>query len=202
MLKRLFGRGPAPVKREIVVVSGLPRSGTSMMMKMLEAGGLRIVSDGQRAADPDNPNGYYEVEAVKRLAAGERAWLKDAMGGCVKVISALLEHLPAEHHYKVIFMERNLAEVLASQKRMLSNRQQETSAGDAQMEAEFKKHLAAVKYWLARQPNIQVLYLDYNMLMQAPGVACEKVAEFLEAPLDVEKMQAVPDGRLYRNRAG
>ncbi len=202
MLKRLFGRESTPVKREIVVVSGLPRSGTSMMMKMLEAGGLRIVSDGQRAADPDNPNGYYEVEAVKRLAAGETGWLKQAIGGCVKVISALLEYLPEEYRYKVIFMERRLAEVLASQQKMLSNRQEKASAGDAEMEAEFKKHLAAVKFWLARQPNIQVLYLDYNMLIQAPGAACEKVAEFLEVPLDVEKMQAVPDGRLYRNRAG
>lgn len=201
MLKRLFGRESAPVKPEIVVVSGLPRSGTSMMMRMLEAGGLRIVSDGLRLADPDNPNGYYELEAVKKLAAGETAWLKGAVGGCIKVISALLEYLPGEYRYRVIFMERRIGEVLASQKKMLANRQEDPAASDAQMEAGFKKHLADVKFWLARQPNIQVLYLDYNMLMQAPGVVCGKLVEFLEAPLDVEKMQAVPDGRLYRNRA-
>jgi len=200
MLKRLFGSRPAPEAREIVVVSGLPRSGTSMMMKMLEAGGLRVVSDGQRAADDDNPNGYYEVEAVKKLPEGVRDWMKDAPGGVVKVISALLEYLPGEYRYKVVFMERRLEEVLASQKKMLSNRQEAFSADDAQMEAGFREHLKAVKYWLARQPNLRVLYVDYNSLLQAPEAECRRLSDFLGLPLDLAKMQAVPDGRLYRNR--
>jgi hypothetical protein len=202
MLKRLFGRGEAKVHGGIVVVSGLPRSGTSMMMKMLEAGGLRIVSDGLRRADEDNPNGYYEVEAVKGLAQGGTDWLEGAAGGAVKVISALLEHLPGGYHYKVIFMERRLAEVLASQKKMLSNRQEEARLSDEEMEAEFSRHLAAVKYWLARQPNIEVLYVDHRALLEAPEEACRRVAAFLGLPLDVEKMAAVPDRSLYRNRAG
>ena len=203
MLKRLFAKQEkAPESKEIVVVSGLPRSGTSMMMKMLEAGGLRVVSDGQRTADVDNPNGYFEVEAVKKLPEGETAWLRDAGGAVVKVISALLEYLPADRRYKVIFMERRLPEVLASQQKMLTNRKEESQAGEAQMEAEFQKHLRAVKYWLARQPNIQVLYVDYNALLNAPEEGCRRVAEFLDMALDMEKMQAVPDGRLYRNRTG
>jgi len=202
MLKRLFGRGAAKEAREIVVVSGLPRSGTSMMMKMLEAGGLRIVSDGLRRADEDNPNGYYEAEAVKDLAQGGAEWLDQAAGGAVKVISALLEHLPGGYRYKVVFMERRLAEVLASQKKMLSNRQEASRTSDEEMEAEFSRHLAAVKYWLARQPNIEVLYVDHHTLLEAPEEGCRRVAAFLGLPLDVEKMAAVPDGRLYRNRAG
>ena len=201
MLGKLFSRQAAPVKKDIVVVSGLPRSGTSMMMKMLEAGGLAVVSDARRAADEDNPNGYYELEAVKQMSAGQTAWLREAGGKAVKVISALLEHLPAEHHYKVIFMERAMGEVLASQQKMLANRQEQAGAGDEQMQQEFEKHLAAAKYWLARQPNLEVLYVDYNRMMADPQASCRSVAAFLGLDLDTQKMQAVPDGRLYRNRA-
>ncbi len=123
MLKKLFGRQSAPAQKEIVVVSGLPRSGTSMMMKMLEQGGLQVVTDSLRTADDDNPKGYYEFETVKQMPSGQTAWLDGAQGKVVKVISALLEYLPSKYHYKVIFMERAIGEVLASQKKMLDNRQ-------------------------------------------------------------------------------
>src|SRR5687768_1736541 len=105
----------------ITVVSGLPRSGTSMMMKMLEAGGLEPVVDHVRKPDEDNPKGYYEFERVKALE-NDREWLPEAKGKFVKVISMLLRHLPADHRFKVIFMQRNMPEVLASQKKMLVRR--------------------------------------------------------------------------------
>lgn len=201
MLKKLFGRPPAPVQKEIVVVSGLPRSGTSMMMKMLEQGGLQVVTDSLRTADDDNPNGYYEFETVKQMPSGQTAWLDGAQGKVVKVISALLEYLPAKYHYKVIFMERAIGEVLASQRKMLSNRQEEATIGDAEMQEQFQKHVAAAKYWLARQPNLSVLYVDYNKMLAAPDPLCQTIADFLDMGLDVEKMRSVPSERLYRNRA-
>ena len=201
MFKKLFSRNnPKPAPREIVVVSGLPRSGTSMMMKMLEQGGLEIVTDALRTADDDNPNGYYEFETVKQLSKGQTAWLDGAQGKVVKVISALLEYLPVNHHYKVIFMERAIGEVLASQKKMLVNRQEESTVSDAEMQEQFQKHVAAAKYWLARQPNISVMYADYNKMLVAPDALYQSVADFLDMGLDVDKMRAVPNERLYRNR--
>src|SRR5215813_2579369 len=124
MLAKLFSREPNGKDRAqpIIVVSGLPRSGTSMMMKMLAAGGLPVLVDAIRAADDDNPNGYFEFEPVKQLADGQNEWLTEAGGKVVKIISALLEYLPKSYHYKIIFMERELKEILASQQKMLSHR--------------------------------------------------------------------------------
>ena len=203
MLKSLFPRKQPEVakSKDVVIVSGLPRSGTSMMMKMLEEGGLEIVTDAIRSADDDNPNGYYEFEPVKQLSAGQADWLKGSQGKVVKVISALLEYLPSNYHYKVIFMERAIQEVLASQKKMLVNRNEDSKTSDAEMQAQFQKHVAAAKYWLARQPNIEVLYVDYNKMLASPDQFCETVADFLGMDINVEKMRAVPNQRLYRNRA-
>ena len=205
MFKKAFGSRSSPKRRQsqtIIVVSGLPRSGTSMMMKMLAEGGLPILTDSIRTADEDNPNGYFELEVVKQLSEGRKDWLGDADRKIVKVISALLEHLPPEHHYKVLFMERQIAEVLASQKKMLARRNETSSISDAEMEAQFTEHLKAIKYWLARQPNMDVMYVDYNRMMADPGLYCQKVADFVGLPLDVEKMRSVPNTSLYRNRAG
>ena len=204
MLKKVFGSRPAPSKpktRTIVVVSGLPRSGTSMMMKMLSEGGLEVLTDAIRSADEDNPNGYFELEVVKQLAEGQKEWLSNADHKLVKVISALLEHLPAEHHYKVLFMERQIPEILASQRKMLARRNETSNISDAEMEAQFREHLKGIKYWLARQPNMDVLYVDYNRMMANPDEDCPKIVAFLGMPLDVEKMRSVPNEKLYRNRA-
>jgi hypothetical protein len=187
-------------KRPIVVVSGLPRSGTSMMMKMLAEGGLPVVTDGLRRADDDNPRGYFELEVVRQLKEGNSAWLKDANGKAVKVISALLEYLPPEYQYKIIFMERDSQETLASQKKMLDHRGQVSKLSDAEMERQFHEHLAAIKPWLVRQPNMEVLYVKYNSLLAEPEPFCERIAEFLDLPLNRAGMLAVPDKQLYRNR--
>ncbi len=203
MFKKMFGARPAEKtgRQTIIVVSGLPRSGTSMMMKMLAEGGLPVLTDAIRTADEDNPNGYFELEQVKQLAEGQKTWLANAHHKLVKVISALLEHLPPEHHYKVLFMERQIPEILASQRKMLERRQETSTISDAEMEAQFREHLKAIKYWLARQPNMEVMYVDYNRMMAEPDAYLQKIADFVGLPLDIEKMRSVPNERLYRNRA-
>ncbi len=172
-----------------------------MMMKMLAEGGLQTVTDALRTADEDNPNGYFEFEPVKQLPQGNTKWLDNADHKVVKIISQLLEYLPSQHRYKIIFMERDIKEVLASQQKMLTRRNEENRLEDEEMEKQFHSHLDAIKYWLARQPNIEVLYLSYNQLVSSPSDACKKLVDFLEIPLDVGKMCAVPSEKLYRNRA-
>jgi hypothetical protein len=203
MLKKVFGGRPAPrsVPQTVIVVSGLPRSGTSMMMKMLAEGGLPVLTDSVRSADEDNPNGYFELEQVKQLSEGQKAWLASADRKLVKVISALLEHLPSEHHYKILFMERQIPEILASQQKMLARRNETSTVSDAEMQAQFEEHLKAIKYWLARQLNMEVMYVDYNRIMADPDRYLQKIADFVGIPLDLDRMRSVPNERLYRNRA-
>ena len=195
-----FGK-KTQVREPIIVVSGLPRSGTSMMMKMLAEGGLSIVTDELRSADDDNPNGYFELETVKQMSTGNVEWLSNASGKVVKVISALLEYLPSHYFYKVIFMEREIREILASQRKMLARRNETSQVEDAEMEAQFRKHLSVVKPWLARQPHMEVLSISYNALMADPEPSCRRVIEFIHTPLALDRMVNVPSGELYRNRA-
>ena len=201
-MNKLFSRSKnkAERKQPIVVVSGLPRSGTSMMMRMLGEGGLPVITDEFRRPDSDNPNGYFEFETVRQMSAGNVSWLADAGGKAVKVISALLEHLPSDYSYKVIFLERDLQEVLASQRKMLANRNENLTAEEAEIEAQIQKHLSTMRPWLVRQPNMEVLYVNYNALLADPAPYCEQIAEFLDLPLNQTRMLAVPDKQLYRNR--
>ena len=185
----------------ITIVSGLPRSGTSMMMKVLEAGGMQIFTDNLRTADEDNPKGYYELEQVKALKDGDVSWVKDAPGKVVKVISSLLEFLPSTYKYKIIFMRREIAEILASQKQMLIRRGEASSGDDQKMAEMFQEHLKRVRVWLANQPNMDVLYIDYNALMADPDPEIKAVAEFLNLTEKLNAMLAVPDKKLYRQKA-
>jgi hypothetical protein len=197
-----FGR-KTPSKRNepVIVVSGLPRSGTSMMMRILAEGGVPIVTDELRTADKDNPNGYYELETVKQMSDGQVAWLAHAGGRAVKVVSSLLEYLPAQYVYKIIFMEREIQEILASQRKMLEHRQESCTVDDAQMAEQFRRHLSMVRPWLARQPNMEVLYISYNSLMLNPEPYCRRVLDFIACESDhLERMLSVPNGKLYRNR--
>lgn len=208
-LGKLFGANqpstqqePASAAKPVIIVSGLPRSGTSMMMKMLEAGGLRVYVDNLRTPDADNPEGYYEFERVKQLDKGDAAWVQDARGQVVKVISALLEHLPTENEYRVLFMHRSLDEVLASQQKMLTRRAEAAGAiPDEEMADLFRKHLAAVDAWLQQQPNFTVLDVDYNRMLADPVPQVEAVNRFLGGVLDENAMIAVVNPDLYRNRA-
>ena len=187
--------------KPIYIVSGLPRSGTSMMMKMLEAGGLSILTDNIRTADDDNLQGYYEFERVKKLKEGDVEWIKDAQGSVVKVISALLEHLPAGQHYKVIFMEREMMEILSSQRKMLERRGKPGNpAEDGRFSELYGKHLDKIKSWLAHQTNMEVLYIHYNEMVEQPTVYAAKVAEFLGTSLNVKAMGEVPQEKFHRQR--
>jgi hypothetical protein len=202
-MNKFFSKGnkKAAVKQPIIVVSGLPRSGTSMMMKMLAEGGLPIVTDELRRADSDNPKGYFEFETVRQMSVGNVEWLANAGGKAVKVISALLEYLPANYSYKIIFLEREIKEILASQRKMLANRNEESTVDDPDLEKTIRKHLSAVRPWLVRQPNMEVLYVNYNELLMKPGPLCEQIIEFIGMPLNQTRMLTVPDKHLYRNRA-
>ena len=194
-------RRPEPDPDTIVVVSGLPRSGTSMMMKMLEAGGIPPLTDEIREPDRDNPKGYYEFERVKQMDKGDVAWLPEAPGKAVKVIAALLKHLPAEYEYRVIFMQRDLEETLRSQKKMLARRGQPgDTVPDEEMARLFTKHLEQVKQWLDNQPNFQVMFVSYNDVISAPREQAEKINRFLGGRLALEPMVDVIDPQLYRQR--
>lgn len=198
LFKKLFG---ASDKQVITVVSGLPRSGTSLMMKMLEAGGLPVMQDGIREADRDNPKGYYEFERVKQMDKGDTAWVAEAQGKVVKIISALLKHMPPEYEYRVIFMRRHMKEVLASQRKMLVHRGEDAEKMDDEKMGElFEKHMAQVFAWLGQQPNVRYIQVHYNDLLAEPVAYARQVDEFLDGRLDEQKMIEMVDPKLYRNR--
>ena len=182
----------------ITVVSGLPRSGTSMMMRMLQAGGIEIVSDGRRAADQHNPYGYFEDERVRSLAR-DASWVGEARGKAIKVIYRLLQYLPANIEYRVIYMVRDYLEVFDSQQKMLLSR------GDASAQQDQRSILSAlardeqrVLAWLRAQPNFRCLSVVYAQ----PAV--EEIARFLDRDLDVAAMRAARDPSISRSsrRAG
>ena len=185
----------------IIVVSGLPRSGTSMTMKMLEAGGLPLVIDGIRTADEDNPKGYYEDERVKDLGQMEdKSWLAGARGKAIKIISYLLKDLPRSQNYKVLFMRRNVHEVLASQTKMLERRGEDSESSDERMLEIYENHLWIVNRLLKREPHLEALDVHYKAVLENPRVEAQKMYDFLALPLDLEKMVGVVDQSLYRNR--
>ena len=183
----------------ITVVSGLPRSGTSMLMQMLDAAGYPCLTDGVREADADNPRGYFEYEKVKRLRR-DCAWLLEAEGKAVKIIAQLIPFLPLQFSYRVIFMERDINEVLASQRKMLQR--QGKSGGnlsDAQLHQIFERHVHEVKHMLV-QRNIPTLDVAYSDVLQRPMEIAEKIRKFFGADLDVQTMASAIDPSLYRQR--
>ncbi len=195
ILQKLFSKS-AP----IIIVSGLPRSGTSMMMKMLAAGGIPLLTDHVRQADEDNPKGYYEFERAKKLPDGDTAWLPEAQGKAVKIIAALLMELPADYPYRVLLMRREIREVLASQSKMLERRGEEKSVDDDTMAVLFQKHLQQVEAWMQAQSNLQYLDVDYNAMIRDPWPQIKVINRFLGGELDEEAMAAVVDPQLYRQR--
>ena len=184
----------------IVIVSGLPRSGTSLMMQMLQAGGMPLLIDDHRPADADNPNGYWEYEPVKRLQH-DNTWMPLAEGKAVKVVSALLQYLPRKHTYKIILMYRPMQEVLASQAVMLQRRgEQRSKADDQTLAAIFGQHLDGIERWLAMQQHMTPLAVNYHDTLADPPATATRVAHFLGLPLAVEAMARAVDPRLHRQR--
>ncbi|HPM22933.1 MAG TPA: sulfotransferase domain-containing protein [Phycisphaerae bacterium] len=185
----------------VTIVSGLPRSGTSMMMRMLEAAGIPALVDNIRAADEDNPRGYYEFEPVKKTKE-DPSWLKQAGGKVVKMVYRLLYDLPPDRTYYVVFMQRHLHEVIKSQDVMLSRRGRE--GGDLPKEKLielFKKQLSEFEAWVARQPNFRILYVNYNEMLKDPQPPVKAINEFLGGRLDTTAMCKVVEPGLYRQRA-
>jgi hypothetical protein len=185
----------------VVVVSGLPRSGTSMVMGMLEAGGLPVLTDRVREADEDNPGGYFELEKVKDLGeSGDKSWLRDARGKAVKVISHLLKELPGDNYYRIIFARRDLEEVVASQNIMLNRQAEPNPVDDAKAIELFRKHIVNVRFLVRKTPNLEMIELTYSDTVGDPGSTARRINEFLGGHLEQEKMAAIVDQRLYRNR--
>jgi hypothetical protein len=185
----------------ITIVSGLPRSGTSLMMQMLAAGGIPILSDGERMPDIDNPRGYCEWERIKQLPK-EPGCIGEAEGKAVKVISQLLFALPAGRDYRIIFMERPLTEVVASQAAMIRRL---GTAGpplpSAALIAGLKAHLSQVNAWKTQRSEIEMMLLGYHTLLQDPSGTAQNVQTFLGRGLDVEGMAKQVDPTLYRQRS-
>ncbi len=189
------------IKGDVVIVSGLPRSGTSMMMQMLDKGGLDIFTDGLRTPDENNPKGYYEHELVKSLARN-KAWVKEAKGKAVKVISHLLFELPANYHYRIIFMERDLDEVLKSQHHMLvRDGKAKDDTINIRLVNAFQQNLQKVKDWAPKQGNIDILFVSHRNLIDNPTEELAKVSTFLGGNLNIQEMASVVDKSLHREKS-
>lgn len=190
-----------PVNEWITVVSGLPRSGTSLVMQMLAAGGIDVLTDGRREKDESNPRGYYEYEPVKNLR-GDNSWLAAGRGKAVKIITQLLPYLAPQFQYRIVYVERDLDEVLISQRRMLErDGRSGAKISDEQLRRTYAAQVANIRRWLATQTNVQLQAVDYRQLLNEPRASAAAIADFLGGGLDVDAMAATVDPKLYRSRA-
>lgn len=184
----------------ITVVSGVPRSGTSLMMQMLAAGGLEPLTDGRRAADPSNPRGYFEWEKAKSLPQNPGC-ISEAEGKVAKVVSTLLNSLPNTFEYRVVFMERSLAEVVASQSAMIRRLGTQAPALPPEaMERALESHLKQVKASLRLRPEMHVCWIAHREVIQNTQCISETLQRFLGVPLNLPAMAAQVDRSLYRER--
>lgn len=184
----------------VIIVSGLPRSGTSLMMQMLAAGGISVLTDDIRQPDEDNPRGYYEFEVVKTVRDNS-SWLEGSEGKVVKMVYRLLYDLPNGYAYRVVFMRRELDEVIASQEEMLRrNGKTSDEVSPAKLVEIYRRQLNDVNTWLNEQPNFQVLYVEYHDVLAEPQTVVRELNRFLGGHLDTAAMLRVPDRSLYRQR--
>ena len=199
--RKLFSSGNG---EPIVVVSGLPRSGTSMMMRMLEAGGIPIMTDAERQADVDNPTGYFELERIKNLEEEtDKSYLREGRGKAVKAISFLIKDLPDDNDYRVIFMRRDLDEVLTSQEKMIARLDQGDTAADREaMKEAYRNDIVRTRLHCRNCPNFELIEVHYKTAIEDPAAVARAVNEFLGSGLDEAAMREAVDASLYRNRAG
>lgn len=184
----------------VTIVSGLPRSGTSMLMQMLAAGGIEPLTDGQRAPDDDNPRGYYEHDAVRSLASHPDL-LVQAQGKAVKVIAALVPQIPVGPSYRVLLIRRSIDEVIASQRTMLERMgRPPVPLTDAQLAGALESQLRAAVAWCTHSPHVELLELQHRRLCTEPAPASQEIAAFLERDLDVAAMADAVVPTLYRQR--
>ena len=185
---------------EVIVVTGLPRSGTSMIMRMLQSGGLDLMTDNVRRPDPDNPLGYFEFAGVKKLKT-DASWLYSAKGKAVKIVSPLLAYLPEDLSYRLIFVRRNMSEILSSQRKMLEHaRADRTSDYSDEIAHKYRLHLNRVQAWIQDQRNMVCLFVEYREILADPLPHASAFRDFLRLPLDVEGMAGAVEPSLYRNR--
>jgi len=185
----------------VTIVSGLPRSGTSMMMRILEAGGIEPVQDKQRTANEDNPLGYYEDDRVKALAV-DKSWVADAQGQVIKVIYKLVYELPQGIPYRIVFMQREIAEVVRSQEKMLERDGLDPGREQRDLiENLFQSEIVAFRNWVGVQQNMKMYIADYANVVADPREEMSQISSFLEGGLDIDAMSAVVNPDLYRNRA-
>ncbi|MCH8889737.1 MAG: sulfotransferase family protein [Myxococcales bacterium] len=198
-LKRVFRRQPG---EPIVVVSGLPRSGTSMLMKMLESGGMEILSDSERAADIDNPKGYFEYGRIKDLEKEtDKSYIREGRGKVLKVISFLIKDLPDDNDYRVIFMRRDLDEVLASQNKMIHRLgTTDTTATEAAMKEAYRNDIVRTRLLCRDRPNFELIEIGYKPTIENPAATARSVNAFVGGHLNEAAMRDAVDGSLYRNR--
>lgn len=186
-------------KKEIIIVSGLPRSGTSLMMNMLQAGGIELVTDQTRPADSHNPNGYFEYEKVKSLKT-ENSWIENCLGKGIKILFHQLKLIPLHFNYKIVFMERNLDEVLASQDKLLGESYSVGTDQDKSLKKIFEVELLTLEKWLGQQRNLSVLKIKYKDVIENALQTVIKIEDFLDLPLTKQQMIKVVDPNLYRTR--
>ncbi len=171
-----------------------------MVMQMLHAGGIEVMTDAVRTADADNPHGYLEFERVKQLKS-DKSWLDDAAGKAVKVIHLLLMELPTDREYKVIFVRRELQEVVKSQSVMLERMGRKGAAiAPELLMATFERQLKSVDAWLAERPNFEVLRLDHRLFITDAASQARAIGEFLGGGIDQASMVRAVDPSLHRNR--
>lgn len=171
-----------------------------MMMSALQRGGMPLLVDNIRSPDRNNPKGYFEYERVKKLPKQEDNWLNEAQGKAVKIISPLLTFLPDRYHYKVVFVKRDMDEILASQRRMLERLKKppEVNQFVGDLRQSYIEHLEEVTVWLGNQNWIQTMYVSYNDILRQPEKEFRSVAAFLERRVDPVLMAQVVDPDLYR----
>jgi tetratricopeptide (TPR) repeat protein len=189
------------IKEEIIVVSGLPRSGTSLIMQMLHQGGIDCFTDHIREADENNPHGYYEHELVKKLPM-DVSWLNQVVNKCVKIISPLLFYLPDKYNYRVIFIERTFDEIALSQKRMLQRKGKKINEANypLQLIDAFNQNKNKVNNWLNTQKNVSFIKIDFNETVKNPENTTNQIIKFINKPLNKNKMIKAIKPELYRER--
>jgi len=191
---------PALASDSVTIVTGVPRSGTSLVMQMLAAGGLPPLSDGVRGPDADNPRGYFEFEPAKSLAR-DAGWLPRAAGRAVKLAHPLLAALPPGPSYRVLLVRRRFDEVLASQRVMLARRGETPDAAeDARLLPALEAQLARLERELSARPDVAWLSLAHAELLREPALAAARINHFLGGGLDAGAMAACVDPALHRQR--
>ena len=185
---------------DIIVVTGLPRAGTSLIMQILQSMGIELFTDNKRSPDKSNPKGYFEHELVKSIEK-DSSWIKNVKGKAIKIVSPLLLYLPINYSYKIIFMNRDLDEIVQSQENMLLMK----GVKKSQIEPEwlkqiFAKDLKHARTWIQELPNSESLGLSHSILLKNPELELEKIKKFLNINVDLKNAINVIDKKLYRAR--